>query len=147
MRSTIDQVAEFQAALNDPDPKSPAVPRNPVVRLRLIAEELAELAIELGAGGWADDLMQLASRCELDGECRAVDFPNLLKELCDLQYVVDGTYLACGLGALKDASFAEVHRSNMTKVNPPVVINGKVKKGPNYRPADMGQFFAPEKDL
>lgn len=144
MRSTIEQVAEFQHALGDDDPIIPTVPRNPVTRLKLMIEELAEVAIEFGAGETAAELLAVAKGAKLDGECRRIYFPATLKELCDLQYVVDGTFLACGLGHLKDPGFAEVHRSNMTKCNPPVIVNGKVQKGPNYRPANMEQFFAPE---
>lgn len=68
-----------------------------------------------------------------------------LDALTDLQYILDGTYLALGLGHLKRAAFDEVHRSNMSKLGAdgePVRRNdGKILKGPNYSKPNLQQFF------
>lgn len=61
---------------------------------------------------------------------------EILDALCDLQYVLDGTFLECGLQDFKDAAMREVHRSNMSKLGedgkPILREDGKVIKGPNY---------------
>lgn len=62
--------------------------------------------------------------------------------LLDLQYVLDWTFLALGFGGIKDEGMREVHRSNMSKLGPegkPIKRpDGKVVKGPNYSPPDLG---------
>lgn len=67
---------------------------------------------------------------------------SLLKELADLVYVVVGTAVAMGMDF--DGAFAEVHRSNMSKLGDdgkPIYNEfGKVLKGQNYSPADMSRF-------
>lgn len=92
---------------------------------------------------------------------------NLLKEFCDLQYVIAGYENVTGeapdndpentLGSHRynlianmlmlvsqeeiDACFLEVHRSNMSKLGedgkPIRREDGKILKGPNYSPADI----------
>ena len=91
----------------------------PLLRLQLMLEELAEVGQEMADGS-------------LEG---------MLKELSDLQYVVDGTYIAYGIERGQEAAFEEVHWSNMTKLGedkkPVFCPHGKVTKGPNYQPANM----------
>jgi len=65
-----------------------------------------------------------------------------LDALTDLQYVLDGAYLSLGFHLLKDSAFAEVQRSNMSKLGAdgkPVVreADGKILKGPNYSAPDL----------
>lgn len=121
---TEDQVREFHEAFGHPSPKNPTIP-NPdlaMLRKKLIEEELAEVmdAIE------------------------KKDYINLLKELCDLQYVLDGFFVVCGMDQAKEEGFMLVHRSNMSKLGPdgkPVYReDGKVLKGPNYKPVDPIQL-------
>ena len=61
---------------------------------------------------------------------------NLLKEAVDLLYVTYGFLWAMGYDA--DKLFDIVHKSNMSKLGPngkPIKDeNGKVLKGPNYKP-------------
>ena len=54
--------------------------------------------------------------------------------------------LSLGLHDVKDISFAEVHRSNMSKLGEdgkPILreSDGKVLKGPNYFKPDLSQFI------
>lgn len=101
------------------------------LRMRLIEEEydevMAELSKLLRATDYGAYLGTLA---------------RLLKELCDLRYVVEGTAVAYGLPI--DDAYLEVHKSNMSKLGPeglPIVRgDGKVLKGPGYFPANMEQF-------
>ena len=64
---------------------------------------------------------------------------KLAKELADLLYVVYGTAVTFDIDI--DRAFAEVHKSNMSKLGvdgkPIYRDDGKVLKGPNYREADM----------
>lgn len=70
-----------------------------------------------------------------------------LDALCDLVYVIYGMALAMGWDI--NAAFAEVHRSNMSKLGadgkPVVREDGKILKGENYSPPNLAQFFARKK--
>lgn len=63
---------------------------------------------------------------------------GLVKEACDLAYVAIGTCVALGVDF--EAAFREVHASNKSKLGedgkPVKRKDGKVTKGPNYRPPD-----------
>lgn len=64
--------------------------------------------------------------------------PNLLKEGADLLYVLLGTFVSLGLGDQLIETFKRVHESNMSKLDdngkPIYREDGKVLKGPNYKP-------------
>lgn len=66
-----------------------------------------------------------------------VDRPNLLHELADLEFVVNGTAVQYGL-PLEEA-FHAVADSNMTKTRS--VGIAKRWKGPEYRPADVRKIL------
>ena len=72
------------------------------------------------------------------------------KELADLLYVVLGTAVEHGIHRF-DEVFAEVHRSNMSKLGengrPVYREDGKVLKGPNYRPADVATYLQPARPV
>lgn len=121
-RSTLAMVREFHetygAVVKDqPDVADTAVNR---LRINLLREELKELEEALENN----------------------DVVEALDALTDLQYVLDGAFLALGLHAAKDAAFAEVHRSNMSKLGrdgKPILREGdnKVMKGPDYFKPDL----------
>ncbi len=93
-------------------------------RVGLIAEEFAETVEGLANGNIVE---------VLDG-------------LTDLQYVTDGAYLALGLADVKDQAFAEVHRSNMSKLvagRPIVDTAGKVQKPAHWSAPNLAQFVTP----
>jgi predicted HAD superfamily Cof-like phosphohydrolase len=132
----VSKVREFHRAFGLGAPEYPPLSVDPeLVRLRgrLIREEYEELLAELHALAHADNPVRVA---ELLGK--------VLKEVVDLCYVAEGTAVAFGLPF--DAAYAEVHRSNMSKLGAdgkPIMRNdGKVMKGPNYVEADMEQFIA-----
>lgn len=101
------------------------------LRLRLIKEETREVEAELLALLAAEDPREIQ-----------VILGLLLKELADLRYVTEQCAVVMGLDI--DGAFAEVHRSNMTKLGadglPIRDGGGKVLKGPGYEPADMERF-------
>lgn len=115
-----DMVSEFHRTYGQEAPeKTRVLPANVLeLRISLIMEELREY--------------QAAA---FDG-----DIDNIAKELADLVYVVIGTAVAHGIVRFDDV-FAEVHRSNMSKLDddgrPILREDGKVLKGPNYSPADI----------
>jgi predicted HAD superfamily Cof-like phosphohydrolase len=97
-------------------------------RGRLIREEYEELLAELHALAHADDPMRVAELLQ-----------RVLKEVCDLCYVAEGTAIALGLPFAEAAD--EVHRSNMSK-DPPGGPNQKAVKGESYFKADMSKFVS-----
>jgi predicted HAD superfamily Cof-like phosphohydrolase len=76
---------------------------------------------------------------ELNKAIVSKDLPAIAKELCDLLYVVYGMGITFGIPV--DECFAEVHRSNMSKLGPdgkPIYrADGKVLKGPDYFEPDL----------
>ena len=92
----LNGVAEFHHTFNMPILQHPTIPavERCELRINLLQEELDELkqAIE------DKDLTEVADA------------------LCDLQYVLSGAILEFGLGENFNALFAEVQRSNMSKV-------------------------------
>ena len=69
----------------------------------------------------------------------ATSIENIAKELSDLLYVVYGC--ADVLGIPMDECFAEVHRSNMSKLDkdgkPVLREDGKILKSELYTPANL----------
>jgi predicted HAD superfamily Cof-like phosphohydrolase len=94
---------------------------------------------------WTPELIKLRldllleELCELEEAMLAGDRPGTAQESADLEYVLHGTTISLGINL--DAAVAEVHRSNMSKLGadgkPIYREDGKVLKGPNYRPPDM----------
>lgn len=126
MRTTLEQVQEFHEAYGLPVLGEPGISDEMTNRLRLnlLQEELDELREALEQG----------------------DIVEALDALTDLQYVLDGAYLSFGLQAVKQVAFDEVHRSNMSKLGAdgkPIrrPEDGKVMKGPNYRPPDLAAVY------
>lgn len=122
-----DKVREFMVAMGQPvdrkiDPaelKNPSAELVDLVNLRwkLIREEVGEL----------EDTDSLE---------------NGLKEIADLLYVTYGMAITFGFDI--DTAFNRVHKSNMSKLGPdgkPVYReDGKVLKGPGYKPADLSDL-------
>lgn len=130
LRSREDLVQEFNEAFNIPVGLDIGDPNNRSelqLQVHLIDEEVEELYREY--------------RKFFHGEPSASK-ENLLKELCDLQYVISG--LAVRFGLNLDEAFKEVHKSNMSKLDkegkPIYNKNGKVMKSDQYKPADMRKF-------
>lgn len=88
-------------------------------RAKILAEEVKELGDAIDAG----DITEIADAC------------------ADVVYAVVGTAVTYGLPF--DAVLAEVHRSNMTKLIPPVQVNddGKIVKGPGYESPDIARVL------
>lgn len=102
------------------------------LRVALILEEFEEFAY---ASGFINDLDGLRRLDNIHGG----DPVEAADALGDLLYVVYGAALEWGIPI--DAVFAEIHRSNMTKVWPDGTVHyrddGKVIKPPTYSKADI----------
>ena len=90
-------------------------------RLRLIFGEIQELA---------SAALDIETTTNL--EERHVMMQDLLKEMCDVVYVIKG--MAVSFGMDFDKAFKLVHKSNMSKLPLIKDANGKVQKGLNYEP-------------
>ena len=110
------------------------------MRLCLIREEAEEV----------EDAVCLLADKVFNAELLGIDMTEeikaakaaLLKELCDLQYVLSGFAVTFGLPL--DEAFKRVHESNMSKLGPDgkpfYREDGKVLKGPNYKKPDLSDL-------
>jgi predicted HAD superfamily Cof-like phosphohydrolase len=119
--NTISLVEEFHQAFYVATANKPHVTDIDLnnLRLKLLSEELDELE-------------------------KALFFRDpvaTLDALTDLQYVLDGAFLALGFRKVKDAAFKEVHRSNMDKLGPeglPIKrSDGKIMKPRGWKEPDL----------
>jgi predicted HAD superfamily Cof-like phosphohydrolase len=114
-----EKVKEFMETYGQIVRTNPEFPDNDTIHLRvdLIEEELKELT------------EAIAER----------DIVEVADALTDILYVVYGAGLTFGIDL--DKTFAEVHRSNMSKLGedgkPIYREDGKILKGPNYTPPDL----------
>ncbi len=129
-RTTLEQVTEFHETYGLSVHTAPdlSCEKTKALRVNLLQEELNELKEALANN----------------------DPLETLDALIDIQYVLDGAFLSFGLQDVKDVAFAEVHRSNMSKLGEdgkPIrrPEDGKVMKGPNYFKPDLAQFIKDKK--
>lgn len=109
------------------------------LRMALIEEEMKELK---------DEVKIATEELENKGSVSFVTKTQILKELCDLQYVVSGFAVTFGLPI--EPAFNRIHASNMSKLEdgkPVKNEQGKVMKGKNYEApsltdliCDMGKY-------
>lgn len=132
MHNAMNDVLEFHVAVDQPigDPRNPDVSVDQELRVELIREEFEELKLALQ-------------------DKNLIEAADALGDLC---YVICGAAISWGidLGSVFDA----IHASNMSKCAEGVkTINdmkmraerredGKVLKGPNYRPPDIAGALA-----
>lgn len=112
--------------------------------LQAQADAVKEQARRLGSVRLLRLQLILEEVAEASGAMSADDPEHLLKELSDIQYVLDGMYICHGLADKKDDAFELVHQSNMTKLQdgePRKYGSGRVEKGDGYVPADLGPLF------
>lgn len=76
------------------------------------------------------------------------DMVEVADALGDMLYVLCGTLLEHGMQHKIEAVFAEIHRSNMSKLDengePIYRADGKVIKGPNYFPPNIKSILSSE---
>lgn len=127
-KTNFEKVKEFHRAFGVPSAEKPTEPSRDLYHLRvgLIDEELSEFV-----EGHYESTHQDADFMP--------DLIEIADAIGDMLYVVYGTADQYGLDA--DAIFAEVHRSNCSKLGsdgrPIYREDGKVLKGPNFSPPDL----------
>lgn len=124
--SNFEKVQDFNRAMGVLHSREDS---NIFLRLNLIQEEMEEA---------------LAEFMDNDGNfLTSIDYKRVAKELADLLYVVYGAADAFDIPI--DLVFADVHDSNMSKLGadgrPVRREDGKVMKGPNYRPPDLSYIL------
>ncbi len=98
-----------------------------ILRLRLINEELCELAEAFGYEPVDDSFVWHDT---------PFDLVEVADALGDLLYVVLGTAVSCGIDL--EPIFNEINRSNMSKfIDGHRRADGKWIKGPSYSPANL----------
>ena len=121
LKTNFERVKEFMDSFGQEVKSKPEWPNDETMELRidLIEEELGELKDAI-----------------IDGDGTLVDVADALS---DLLYVVYGAGHSFGIDL--DKCFAEVHRSNMSKLDddglPFYREDGKVLKGPNFSEPDL----------
>ncbi len=121
-------VSQFQKAMGQPI-DVPYSKGDLHLRMRLINEEVKELE---------DEVKKAKQQLDWDAKVSDEVQENILKELCDIMYVVSGFAVTFGLPV--QPAFVRVHHSNMSKLvdgKPVVDAGGKVLKGENYCPPSM----------
>lgn len=113
----VEKLVEFHKGAGDKFPVD-YIPGDyySILRKRLINEETQELEQELEGVNFADK-------------------STLLKELCDVLYVVFGTAVTYGLPI--DKAFERVHENNMLKTAYDRNLFGKIIKPPHHPKVDL----------
>jgi predicted HAD superfamily Cof-like phosphohydrolase len=123
-------VTEFHQKFNH-DIDAPWTSKLLELRMKLIKEESNEVI---------EEFTSMIVDIERGKAVTAEQKSRLLKELCDLQYVLSGAAVALGLNEMQVA-FTRVHNSNLSKLGldgkPIYRKDGKVIKGPNYAPPEL----------
>ena len=125
MKKQLQQLWDFQSVYDQTRNTKPT----------LISPTESMLRYELGK----EELIEYLEACNND------DIVEVTDALADQLYILLGTMVAHGMqGIIKDV-FNEVHRSNMSKLGedgkPIYREDGKVLKGPNYSPPNIGKFL------
>ena len=137
-------VKEFHEVFGHPVENKPTVPSQDqrVLRVALLAEELAELAEASGVildVMWADGRHAISARADDDVSDNEVNLVECADALGDIRVLTDGGNLIFGFPG--EAVLAEIHRSNMSKLGedgkPIRRHDGKILKGPNYTPPNI----------
>lgn len=115
MNKYIEDVMEFHKTFEHPVNETMDVDlKTRQLRVKLLFEELEELAESLNVMGTFQDLCLVHNNCEyVDGD--NVDKVETLDALCDIQYVLSGAVLALGHQQVFDDAFQNVQDSNMSK--------------------------------
>ena len=124
MDKNLQLVQEFHDVFLIPSPKELNI-GGLTKRFPFFVEEVTELRNELvSAEGTAD---------------------SIFKELCDVQYTLDSLFISYGVADKKAAAMAEVHRSNMSKLDdkgePVYREDGKIMKSNRFSPADLSKVL------
>ena len=118
MNQQLTQVKEFTKEFKQLMPLIPTLPSSDIIqlRLKLMLEELTELAVASGQVGKYHSLLEEEL---FNVETIEPTEPNMIEcmdALCDIGYIHVGTVVAYGLEDYYDHNFNLVHKSNMSKL-------------------------------
>lgn len=136
-RTRESKVEEFHKAFNL-DIGSQARESLLDLRMKLIQEEANEVS---------EALKDILLEVHYDKKVPKLLWESLIKELCDLQYVLSGTLVSIKelYNVDFDVAFNRVHQSNMSKLDNDgkAIYNeyGKVQKSQNYKEPELGDLF------
>ena len=137
-------VVEFHEAFGAPVAWSPTVP--PEDRRRLRCELLLEEVLEFCAASGFEVTVEgfrLEPMRQVFEEVAKPDLVAAADALADTRVVTDGASLEWGIPLEK--CLREVHRSNMSKLDPdgkPILrADGKILKGPHFTPPALGDIL------
>lgn len=138
MNKEQSMVKEFHEAFGCVVNETPTVPdfETMCLRLDLIREEVEELRRD-GFG-----VYEMLNNEKYEG--REPNLTAIADALGDILYVVYGTAVSCGIDM--EPIVAEIHRSNMSKVQPDGTVlrreDGKILKPDTYSPANLEAILA-----
>ena len=138
MNARENQVCHFQKAMEQPIDVQMSS-KELMLRMSFIDEEVKELRDEVMTA-----VKELGDTTEVSHETRV----KILKELSDVMYVASGFAVTFGLPIAR--AFDRVHASNMSKmVDGKAIKNdeGKVMKGPNYKPPLLDDLVSDQLEL
>lgn len=122
MKNEVEMVKEFHTAFGghiEPSPNVNIPESVKMLRTKLLTEEFQELQ---------------------DAQANN-DLTEIVDAIGDILYVVIGTAISYGVADKLPEIFAEIHKSNMTKLWPDGKPHhseiGKMLKGPNFKPPDF----------
>lgn len=138
-------VAHFHRVTGNPVLDRPQVPPPERCRLRMAleSEEFFEVAEAMYAGN-PDALRELeairAAFAQLvDGYTPEPDIVAVAKELCDRDYISEGTRLEFGIDG--GPVLAEVQKSNLSKAGGPKRADGKQLRPEGWQPPDIASVL------
>jgi predicted HAD superfamily Cof-like phosphohydrolase len=125
VRESLEKVEDFHRTFGlflAERPTATVPPEVLATRLRLFVEELEEYREAAEAG----------------------DLTAIADALTDMLYVLFGTFVTHGLHHVAGDLFAEVHRSNMSKLDAdgrPIMADGKVQKSELFSEPDLARIL------
>jgi predicted HAD superfamily Cof-like phosphohydrolase len=147
MNLTSELTRQFHLVFGHPVASAPTLATRDLrlLRLKLLAEELCELAEALGFGMEVvldDGISPVWHHCPPVPSSFAPSLPKAADALGDLDVVLAGTFLALGLPQNEIAK--RIFASNMSKLGsdgrPIYREDGKILKGPRFAPPNFDDF-------
>ena len=137
MKKEQEQIREFMVKAGQDTPAKPVMPNADVrkLRVKLIAEELCELAESFGF-----DIEILNGEVNVFSNGATTNLTESYDAILDLLVVTIGAGVAIGTDL--EPGWQEVHRSNMSKfIDGHRREDGKWVKGPSYSPAQLAPII------
>lgn len=139
-----ERVRQFHEAMGIPVRERPTMPSEEerLLRCRLLLEETLEYIHASGCVVRITGALEGTLTGAIIDAVGEPDLAAMAQENADVRYIAHGNDLT---GGFSPEVFAEVHAANMTKFGddgkPVRRADGKVIKGPNYRPPNVAKVL------